>query len=182
VGIIPDNLATTTVVNSTLSRNSAPHSGGGIYNVGGTVNLTNGTLSENSAAIFGGGGIFNSGVPGSTVSFTNSIIANSISDSPLEADCRNSGTVDDLGFNLVEDGSCIYDATSLSGDPRLGPLQDNGVPPRPMPCDAAWSSMRATTAPPRRQTSAGFRAPRVSPVTSELTSTNSDAVPHLDAY
>ena len=32
------------------------------------------------------------------------------------------------GHNIIEDGTCITDPSSFSGDPMLGPLQDNGGP------------------------------------------------------
>ncbi|NJN79652.1 MAG: sortase [Anaerolineales bacterium] len=110
-----DNTGTLTITNSTLSGNSTPLSGGGIYN-NNTLTLTNSTLSGNSA--INGGGIYNIG----TLNYYNTIIANPTSG----GDCVNGGAGSILsGFNLVEDGSCL---ASLSGDPNLGPLQDNGGP------------------------------------------------------
>jgi hypothetical protein len=89
--------------------------GGGILN-GGTATLTNSTVSGNGGA----GGIFNSG----TLTLTHSIVASS-----ADVDCVNDGgTVTDGGYNIVEDGSCITAATSMMGDPMLGPLQNNGGP------------------------------------------------------
>ncbi|MCP4283581.1 MAG: hypothetical protein GY792_03890, partial [Gammaproteobacteria bacterium] len=46
-------------------------------------------------------------------------------------DCTNTGTFNDNGYNLVEDGSCITALTSISGDPNLDigtGLNDNGGP------------------------------------------------------
>lgn len=121
-GGILNNSGTLTLINSTLSSNSAVGEGGGIFNTsGGTVSLTNSTVSGNSAGTTGGG-IFNDG----TVTITNSLIANSSSG----GDCFNSGTgtINDDGHNLVEDGSCITpgDNGNLEGDPMLGALADNG--------------------------------------------------------
>jgi hypothetical protein len=45
--------------------------------------------------------------------------------SPSGGDCVGAS---DGGYNLVEDGSCITDATSFSGDSLLGDLSDNGGP------------------------------------------------------
>ncbi len=104
-----------TLTNSTVSGNSSGAEGGGIWN-GGPFALTNGTISGNV-----GGGIFNSST--GTVTLANSIVANS-----TDMDCENMGTVTDVGYNIVEDGTCISDPTSFSGDPMLGPLQDNGGP------------------------------------------------------
>jgi hypothetical protein len=59
------------VSNSTLSSNSVPNGvGGGIFNASGTLEVSNSTLSSNSANI-GGGGIFNRG----TVTMSNSTLS-----------------------------------------------------------------------------------------------------------
>ena len=105
-----------TATNITLFGNSAKF-GGGIFNVLGTSTVTNSTISENSA-LTSGGGIFNDSI----LNYTNTIIANSTSG----GDCLNDaqfGTINTNIHNLVEDGSC---SASLSGDPNLGPLADNG--------------------------------------------------------
>ena len=113
------NRGTVTVTNSTVSQNSADTaSGGGIVNDGGTLTVIASTVSGNSSGL-AGGGLFNSG----TLTLHNSIVANSTG-----GDCFNVGTVNDLGYNIVEDGSCISHSTSMSGDPGLGPLADNGGP------------------------------------------------------
>ncbi|MCP4418506.1 MAG: hypothetical protein GY805_17955, partial [Chloroflexi bacterium] len=116
-GGIYNRRGTLTVSNSTLSGNSAAISGGGIYNRSGTLTVSNSTLSGNSATNDGGGGIYNFG---GTLTVSNSII----SDSTSGGDCiNNEGTVNNYGFNIVEDGSCGFTGVS---DLRLGPLQDNG--------------------------------------------------------
>jgi len=136
------NSGTATVNNSTLSNNSAL-GGGGVANHG-TLAISNSTLSNNSTHEGGGGGgIFNSGpltVSNSTLSGNSAPsgngggirsyngtfdISNSIiSDSPSGGDCYNDGgTINDNGFNIVEDNSCGFTG---GGDPMLGPLQDNG--------------------------------------------------------
>jgi hypothetical protein len=53
-----------------------------------------------------------------------------VANSPSGGDCfkRPNDPITDAGYNLVEDGSCITDATSFSGDPLLGDLADNGGP------------------------------------------------------
>ena len=110
------NDATATIANSTLSGNSASFYGGGIGNTG-TVTITSSTLSANSGDV-GGGGIKNFGI----VTVTNSIVANSSSG----GDVANSGTLNGA-HNLVEDGSDGL-ADTITGDPLLGPLADNGGP------------------------------------------------------
>jgi CSLREA domain-containing protein len=111
---------TVTVTDSTFSGNSAGNRGGAISNQR-TLTVTNSTFSGNSAGA--GGGIFNnSGAP----TLKNTIVANS----PSGGDCfaRPTDPITDAGYNLVEDGSCLTAATSLSGDPMLGDLADNGGP------------------------------------------------------
>ena len=113
------NRGTLTLTNSTVSQNVATTaSGGGIVNDNGTVTMTNSTLSGNLSGL-AGGGIFNNG----TLTLRDSIVANSSG-----GECFNIGTVNDLGHNIVEDGSCISHPSSMSGDPGLGPLTDNGGP------------------------------------------------------
>lgn len=104
----------TNVANSTFSGNLAYAGGGIAINSGMTLNLTNATLSANGALF--GGGIANLG----TLNYANTIIANSTSG----GDCRLSGgAISGNTRNLVEDGGC---SAALSGDPRLGALQNNG--------------------------------------------------------
>ena len=104
-----------TITNSTLSGNSAKY-GGGVYSFG-TATITNSTLSGNSAN--SGGGVRNGG----TATITGSLIANSVSGGDLFGSGSFSGS-----FNLVEDGSGSGLVGTITGDPLLGPLQDNGGP------------------------------------------------------
>lgn len=114
---------TASISNSTFFGNGAlgdgegnGGNGGGILN-GGTLNLLNVTISANSVTGSGkGGGIVNGG----TLNYTNTIITNSSG-----ADCYNFGTIGTNAANLVKDGTC---SPSLSGDPMLGPLANNGGP------------------------------------------------------
>lgn len=110
-GIINQNAASLWLSNSTLSSNTAVTTGGGISNSH-QLWLNNVTINENSAA--SGGGLANGGV----LSFTNTLIANSNSE-----DCLNDGVLALNTFNLIEDTSC---SSTLSGDPLLGSLANNG--------------------------------------------------------
>jgi hypothetical protein len=113
------NTGTLAVTNSTLSGNSVTSpgaAGGGIFNDGGTLTITNSTLSGNSATANNGGGIFNNG---GTLNYANTIIANS---SSLN-DCFNNATIGTNTKNLVEDNTC---SPAVHGDPKLGPLANNG--------------------------------------------------------
>jgi hypothetical protein len=105
-----------TINNSTISGNSAEYSGG-IYNYG-TANISNSTISYNSADNYAGG-ISNEGED-SLLTLDNSIVANSSNG----GDCFNdSGTINNHGYNIVEDNSCGFTGGT---DPKLGPLQNNG--------------------------------------------------------
>ena len=116
------NLDTLTVRNTTFTGNSAVNKGGGIYAVATTTTtISNSTFSGNSAP-GGGGGIYNSG----TLHLINSILA----DSTSGEDCLFSGgTFATNTNNLIEDGTC---SPTLTGDPLLGPLADNGGPTNTM--------------------------------------------------
>ncbi len=109
-----------TIINSTFSDNTASADGGGIFD-GGPMTITNSTFSDNSAA--DGGGIWNGGP--STLKST--ILAG-------ESDGGNcGGTIGDAGYNIADDGSCMFTAltsinnsTALNLDPAG--LQNNGGP------------------------------------------------------
>jgi CSLREA domain-containing protein len=109
-GIYNDNNSTVTLENSTLSANTASYEGGGIYNVSGAVTLSHATFAGNST------GIHNA----ATLNYRNTIVAGSGGD-----DCINDGAIGENVNNLVEDGTC---SPLLTGDPRLGPLANNGGP------------------------------------------------------
>jgi hypothetical protein len=85
------------------------------------MDIRNSTLSGNLGSNwhegFWGGGIYNEG----TLNMYNTIIANSIGG----GDCTGIGSIGVNINNLVEDDSC---SPAFTGDPLLGPLQDNGGP------------------------------------------------------
>jgi len=133
-GLYNSTGAISTTLNSvTFSNNTAANFGGGMHHLSGSASLTNVTFSGNSGQ-FGGGinsqgtltllnvtiansagnGIRNGGV----LNFINTLIAGSTAQ-----DCAGGGTIGQNINNLTEDGSCN---ALLSGDPHLGPLEDNG--------------------------------------------------------
>jgi hypothetical protein len=116
-GVFNDGGGILNFSNSTVSGNSAGQ-GGGIANNGGTVTVTNSTVSGNSANQ--GGGIANTG----TLNIANTIIANSTSGGDY---LSSGGTIGTNTNNLVEDGS-LPGTGEITGDPLLGPLQNNGGP------------------------------------------------------
>lgn len=100
--------------NCTFSANSATH-GGGIWSKD-VITVQNSTVYSNTAPYGAGIRIFTDGI----LNYRNTLIANNIG-----GDCYMTDTAT-IGVNLhnfVGDGTCDAD---LSGDPRLGPLDDYG--------------------------------------------------------
>ncbi len=95
-----------TVNNSTIVSNSTH----GIVSLGGLVTVNNSTIYGNSSI-----GIDLIGI--GTLHLKNTIIANN------GTDCSNGGTIVTNINNLIKDGSC---SPSITGDPMLAPLQNNG--------------------------------------------------------
>jgi hypothetical protein len=106
------------VINSTISGNSAPTGGGIRTHPFSSSTIVNSTISGNSAAF--GGGIFNN--LNATLIMRNTIVSGSLGGG---ADCADFGMFITNVSNLIQDGSC---SPALSGNPNLGPLQDNGGP------------------------------------------------------
>lgn len=112
--------------NSTLSGNITTNGtsrGGGAYLIcgGSTLNLYNSTVSNNRAQTAGAGVIASWY---SQLNIYSSIIADNVG--PQECIADSNASVNDLGYAIVEDGTCLSDASSISGDPGLQPLADNG--------------------------------------------------------
>jgi hypothetical protein len=107
------------VADTTLAGNSTNADGGGIAN-GWQLEMANSTLSANSAAT--GGAVFNDG--------TLTVAATIVADSTSGGDC--SGTLTDTGYNLDDDGTCGFSASTDDSDTPggldPGGLQDNGGP------------------------------------------------------
>ncbi len=122
-----------TIINSTITDNSAEEDGGGIgRRGGGVINLNNVTITGNAAdsdssGTGDGGGISNEA--GGAVNFKNTIIAGNF-DFTSEPDCF--GTLTSEGYNLIEDvsaGCTIAGNTTgnvTGADPLLMPGADNG--------------------------------------------------------
>ena len=120
---------TLTIVNSTISGNSAGFQGGGIFS-GGTLALYNVTIANNTAgtnAAGYGGGLY-TGLDGTTT-MHNSILADNVSLDLDSEDCY--GPLISAGYNLIEatTGCTISGDTTgnLTGsDPSLDVLDLNG--------------------------------------------------------
>ena len=140
------NYATLTVMNSTFSGNSADYIGGGIATFA-PLTVSNSTFYGNNAGIYGGGLsngqqvypilVINNTFSGNSsggggnihnigpLTLRNTIVANSLSG----GNCRNYGVVLNDSGNLDTDGTCVG---TISPDPLLGPLQNNGGPTQTM--------------------------------------------------
>jgi len=103
------------LTNNTFSGNYANY-GGAIWAY--SLTMTNNTFSGNITISSSGGGSVATYGTGNTIIFANNIIGNSTG-----TDCYYEGTFITNINNLVEDGSCL---ASLSGNPRLGGLKNNG--------------------------------------------------------
>jgi hypothetical protein len=111
-----------TLTNSTLSDNSASTNGGGISN-GGMMTLTNSTLTRNDAGTEGGG-VANIS-PGSSI-LGNTIVANNLVGIGPGPDAVGSYTSQSKNFIGDTSGAVFVGSAVLSGNPRLGPLDNNG--------------------------------------------------------
>jgi len=132
--------AALTIMGCTFTGNSATNVGSAVFASGGTVSVVNSTFSGNS----GGADLF---LAGATVTVVNCTISgnslngilvfpmgtlnlqNTIVAGHTQGDCStqggSGGTIGVNSHNLIQDGSC---SPMLSGNPMLGPLQNNGGP------------------------------------------------------
>jgi hypothetical protein len=125
-GGISDN-GPITIVNSTIAGNSVVGgiAGGGIYILGGDLTLVYSTVVDNAGLLsgFGAANILLS--QGNLTSF------GSVVGLPRAAtsNCSVSGTTTSHGYNFSDDSSCEFDGTTdrqEAGDPLLQGLFDNG--------------------------------------------------------
>jgi CSLREA domain-containing protein/uncharacterized repeat protein (TIGR01451 family) len=132
-GLYLANSSATSISNTTISYNHGGYGGGIYFDTTVPAQLTNDTIAHNQAGTGGtcgasgcGGGI--SG-PSSATGIVNTIVADNAG-----GDCDAPAGSADQGYNMDSDGSCFRssgtpEATGdKTGNPRLGPLQDNGGP------------------------------------------------------
>lgn len=132
------------IINSTINNNSAANKGGGFYAANSnSISILNSTISANSTPNDYGGGIYidgdsafgriaqstivdNVGDTGGGIYAPRSIdISNTVIANNGGGDCN--GYILGVGIaNWVGDGSCTGEV--VKGDPKLGPLEDNGGP------------------------------------------------------
>ncbi len=132
-GIANKSGGSATIINSTISGNTANTYGGGIVNDAGAMTLVNDTIVNNAALNFDGGGL---AVWGTTL-LKNTIVANN-TDKGGPNDCSYLFTSPtSQGYNLIETvGNCTFAATGdLTGqDPKLGaPGANDGETPTHFP-------------------------------------------------
>ncbi len=140
-GVYQTTLALT---NTTVSSNSVDHDGGGIYDLGGLVQLANVTVANNQVNLpaadnggLGGGGVVTASAQGfaPTLDVKNSLIGNNVRHKEgvlftFQDDCN--GAITSFGHNLFQSTTnCVISVvpTDLKNvDPLLGPLDNNGGP------------------------------------------------------
>lgn len=144
-----------TIEQSTFSSNKGHNAGGGIWATGGALTIRRSTFqgqtsgygtgstgalycrstlvrledvtiagNESSDSEFGIGGV--RAASGCEITFSNTIVAKN---APSDCWFGTSRPVDRQGDNLASDLSCGF---SVTGDPNLGPLVDNGGPTQTM--------------------------------------------------
>jgi len=122
------------VENSTFFNNGATGQGGGLFvgaphpycNCAPLLQLEHVTIAGNVAPTAGGLYVGSN----ATLHYTNTLIADNYRGNGARGvDCVLAGSLGANVNNLVQDGSCYTNSVGfLSGDPRLGPLSDLGVP------------------------------------------------------
>jgi CSLREA domain-containing protein len=133
-----------TITNATIAGNTSGEPGGGL-DVSSTVDfpsnvtLLSSTVAQNRSYNGGGGGI--SVYQTSHVGIKNTIVAGNFTGCPLcfitESNCA--GTVNSAG-NSVVPSACTVSGPVLTGNPALGPLQENGGTNGPTYAPLAGSS------------------------------------------
>ena len=140
-GLSTEGSSTATLVNSTVSGNSADTDGGGISaESDGVVNLRAVTISNNRADAFGGGGGDGGGIfasstgGGGIVNLRNTLIGGNVDNGREAHDCAKlgNGQINSLGVNMVTNtNGCGYTpgpGDVLNRSARILPLTDNGGP------------------------------------------------------
>ncbi len=171
-GAIFNMYGTTTLINCTLAGNLAEGGqgatngdgyGGAIFNLDGTLNITTSTLANNSTtgAANGGGAVYNLSLgtssgsgAASTVTLTDSILADSIGSNDLVND-ENSSTagaavVNATAPNIIMASNTLDGATTngtpLTANPQLGVLANYGGQTPTMPLLAGSPALGAGAA------------------------------------
>ncbi len=132
-GVLIDAGGQFSAENTTISQNFS-YTGGGFNLLGNSSDparlmLKNSTVAFNTASFGGGIDSFANSAAPNEILLTNSIISNSVlnpsfGDTNLDCSDRSYPTIITNTNSIIADGSCEQD--NALGDPRLGPLDDNG--------------------------------------------------------
>ena len=127
-GAIGQQLGTATIWNSTISGNQATFRFGGVAALGATVNIQSSTIASNTSPNTGGGiGTSNAGGVVPTVSLKNTIVSDNTTNN-----CATpfGGTIVLQGNNISSDGcsSLAQPSDQQNTDPLLSPLANIGGP------------------------------------------------------
>jgi hypothetical protein len=121
-GISVSSSGVLAIVNSTISGNVSPSSGGGVSSAG-ALSIRNSTIVNNVAGQRAGG----IEAVGESLALRNSIVANNVA--PEKSNCH----LDPFGLTYIgrilsNDASCGSDPAIGVGNPSLDPLANNGGP------------------------------------------------------
>lgn len=121
-------LASVSLANSTLANNTSAGTGGAIDNFDGVLRITNSTIN-NSTATGNGGAINQIALSPADVTIANTIVANNTA-ALGTANCNGVNAAEDGGGNLEFPAptTCMFAISAQTGDPKLGPLANNGGP------------------------------------------------------
>ena len=114
------------MVNSTVSGNQSNYYGAGVANLYGTADISNSTISNNSNANYAGAGLFS--IYGSANLDSTIIYGNSAGSGSGDIDDAGTGSTLGGANNLIGNSSLGVPGDTISADPLLGPLQNNGGP------------------------------------------------------
>lgn len=125
-GIFIFGYGDTSVHNSTISENIAVTNGGAIANTYGSVHLANATLTANSANAGGGGIWFRYGEY--TLAMDSTIVAGNTAGSEADDIAGPGLSVDGANNLVVAAAGVALPGDTISADPMLEPLAQNGGP------------------------------------------------------
>ena len=117
---------TTSIINSTVSGNSATKAGGGVYNAGGLTTIQHSTVTKNEVSDYGfGAGAASYGNAATTLTEVHSsIISGNETGVPLDADFVDDGQVNGLDFLTWQRGFGSTNASKAEGDATGDQLVD----------------------------------------------------------
>ncbi len=147
-GSDPNNGESFTLINSTVSGNTAMIGdsgyggyGGGLFNSGGLTLIQHSTITNNTAPVGRGSGVSSNGRDDSPYTYTRTEIRSSIIAGNTNSDVDvNDGPINSFvsqGYNLIGTSVSVPDALTVFNEPgdqtgvanpQLGPLADNGGP------------------------------------------------------